>query len=123
MTSSAAASIPSTVEEAPGRWVTVIREDELPPGEMLGLEIGEARLALYNVDGVFFATANICTHAFALLSDGWLEDGVIECPLHAGRFDVRSGEPLSEPAECALRTYPTRVANGMVDVLLGVEAG
>ncbi len=121
-TSAASVSAPGGISGATRQWVALIGADDLPPGEMVGLEIGEARIVLYNVDGTYFATDNICTHAFALLSDGWLEDGVIECPLHAGRFDVRSGEAIAEPAECSLRTYAVRVADGTVEVLLGAAA-
>ena len=101
-------------------WVPVLACDTLPAGEMIGLEIGDHRVAVYNVDGTFHATDNVCTHAFAILSDGWLEDGVIECPLHSARFDVATGRVLSEPAECDLRTYPVRIVDDQVDVALSV---
>ena len=57
-------------------------------------------IALYDVDGDVFATDDICTHAYARLSDGWLDNGEIECPLHAGRFDVahrKGARPARRP--------------------------
>ena len=99
-------------------WVALIPADELGPGEMRAVEVGDSRLAVYNVDGVLHVTDNTCTHAFALLTDGWLEDGIIECPLHGGRFKVATGEAIAEPAEKALRIYPTRLRHGVVEVLL-----
>jgi nitrite reductase/ring-hydroxylating ferredoxin subunit len=99
-------------------WTRLVACEALPPGEMVGVEVGDSRLAIYNVDGTYHVTDNICTHAFAILSDGWLEDGIIECPLHGGRFDVATGEALSEPAECRLRTYPVRIADEYLEVQL-----
>lgn len=58
--------------------------------------------------------SDVCTHAYALLSDGWLDGYEIECPLHGARFDVRTGAALTSPAETALATYPVRVAGDAV---------
>ncbi len=99
-------------------WIRLLGSGDLPEGEMVGIDVGDSRLAVYNVDGTFHVTDNICTHAFAILSDGWFEDGVVECPLHGGRFDVRSGEAVAEPAECPLRIYAVRIVDGEVQVLL-----
>ena len=57
---------------------------DLEEGAMKGIELGDLQIAVYNVDGEFYATDNICTHAFALLSDGFLDGDVVECPLHGG---------------------------------------
>jgi len=99
-----------------GEWVALMPTDRLGPGEMTAVEVGNSRLAVYNVDGTFHVTDNVCTHAFALLTDGWLEDGIIECPLHGGRFVVATGQAITEPAEKALRTYAARIRDGMVEV-------
>jgi len=60
----------------------------------------------------------VCTHAFALLTEGFLDGEVIECPLHAGRFDVRTGKGLCAPIETDLATYQVRVDGA--DVLVAV---
>ena len=101
-------------------WVPVLACDTLPAGEMIGLEIGDHRVAVYNVDGTFHATDNVCTHAYALLTDGWLDDAVVECPLHGGQFNVCTGEAICTPAEVNLRTFSVRVVDGQVEVLLPV---
>nr|WP_237233513.1 non-heme iron oxygenase ferredoxin subunit [Sphingopyxis granuli] len=62
-------------------------------------------LAVYNVDGDFFVTSNLCTHGVATLTEGWLEDHTIECPQHGGCFDVRTGEATHFPCEKPLQTY------------------
>jgi nitrite reductase/ring-hydroxylating ferredoxin subunit len=99
-------------------WVRLLACDSLPEGDMIGLDVGELRLVVYNVEGNFHVTDNVCTHAFAILSDGWLEGRVIECPLHGGRFDVATGQVLGEPAECPLKTYPVRVVDDHVEVAI-----
>ena len=64
------------------------------------------KIAIYHLeDGRVFATANVCTHEFALLSDGWLEGCEVECPLHSGRFDVTTGRALCEPLKRDKQRY------------------
>jgi naphthalene 1,2-dioxygenase system ferredoxin subunit len=71
-------------------------------------------IALYSVGDEVFATDNLCTHGPSRLCDGFLLDHEIECPLHQGRFDIRSGQPTCEPVTVALRTYPVRIEGGRV---------
>ncbi len=61
-----------------GNWVTVAKLDDVKPGHVVGLKQGEREIALYNLDGAIYATDNLCTHAFALLSQGWLDGEIIE---------------------------------------------
>ncbi len=70
-------------------WLRVASRDQLQDDDALAVAAGELQIALYRCDGEFFATDNICTHAFALLSEGFLQDGCIECPMHQARFDIR----------------------------------
>jgi nitrite reductase/ring-hydroxylating ferredoxin subunit len=100
-------------------WVTVAQLPSLPVGEILGVEIGNKSIALYNLDGEICATDNICTHAFALLTDGWLDGDCIECPLHAGRFEVRTGKALGPPVDENIKVYPARVVGSDIQVKLG----
>jgi nitrite reductase/ring-hydroxylating ferredoxin subunit len=76
------------------------------------------RIALYVLDAEVFATHDVCTHQFALLSDGYLEDGCIECPLHQARFDIRTGAALCAPASAPIRTYEVLVEGDDVMVNL-----
>jgi nitrite reductase/ring-hydroxylating ferredoxin subunit len=64
---------------------------------------------VYDVGGEFYAADNICTRAQALLSEGWLEGDVIECPLHGGRCEVKTGKGLGAPITCDVKTYLVRV--------------
>ena len=99
-------------------WVTVALRADLPAGGMLAVNFGDCRIALYDVGGEVFATDNLCTHAFACLTDGTLAGDVIECPLHGGRFSVRTGAGLGPPIPADLKTYPARVAAGEIQLKL-----
>jgi naphthalene 1,2-dioxygenase system ferredoxin subunit len=99
-------------------WARAASRSELASGEVLGVEVAGHSIALYDVDGNIFATDNICTHAYARLSDGWLDGELIECPLHAARFDVRTGKVLDPPATVDLKTYPVRVVDDEIQVKL-----
>lgn len=97
------------------RWIDVLSLNELAKGEMAPIEVDGRTIALYRLaDDEVRATDNICTHAFAYLTDGWLEDGEVECPLHGGRFDVRTGAGLCAPIEEALRVYEVRIEEGRI---------
>lgn len=99
-------------------WVRVASRRDIAEGEVLGVEVVDHSIALYDVDGRIFATDNICTHAYARLSDGWLDAEVIECPLHAARFDVRTGKVLDPPATEDLKTYPVRILGEEIEIKL-----
>jgi len=98
------------------RWVAVASVTAIAEGDMLGVKVGDKPIALYNVAGRIYATDNVCTHAFALLSDGWLDGTEIECPLHAGRFDVTTGKGLGPPIPSDIKTYETRVVGDVVEI-------
>lgn len=99
-----------------GKWLTVAARSALSDGDMIGVAVGEEEIALYNLAGEIYATSNICTHAFAMLSDGWLDGEVIECPLHAGRFEIKTGKGLGPPIPCDIKTYPVRVVGDEIQV-------
>jgi nitrite reductase/ring-hydroxylating ferredoxin subunit len=80
--------------------------DELQDGDVKKVDVpGRAPLAVYRLDGEFFATDDVCTHGAASLADGFVEDGQVECPYHAGRFDIRTGQPTGHPCTVALQVY------------------
>jgi len=98
-------------------FVKACSVDDVPLGEMLAIDVeGLPRVALYNVDGEIFATSNVCTHAVAMLTDGYLEGDQVECPMHGGMFNVRTGEPTHFPCVQALATYQVELRDGDVFV-------
>ncbi|MDE2228795.1 MAG: non-heme iron oxygenase ferredoxin subunit [Alphaproteobacteria bacterium] len=98
--------------------MTVAKRSAINPGDVLGVTLGEREIALYDLDGAIYATDNLCTHAFALLSQGWLDGEIIECPLHGGRFEVKTGKGLGPPINDDLKTYPVRVVGEDIQVKL-----
>ena len=95
-------------------WVDALSVSELPADDVMGVVVAGRDVAIHCVDGDLFATDNLCTHGNARLCDGFLEGHEIECPLHQGRFDVRTGVPTCDPATEALRIYPIKVEAGRV---------
>ncbi|KAA0997764.1 non-heme iron oxygenase ferredoxin subunit [Paraburkholderia panacisoli] len=89
---------------------------ELKPGDMKCVFLGATRVLLSNVDGKVYATSDVCSHALAYLSDGWLEGPVVECPLHGAQFDVTTGKALSALANGDIETYEVTVADGRIFV-------
>jgi nitrite reductase/ring-hydroxylating ferredoxin subunit len=106
---------------ADGAWVRVAAKGDIPEGGVKGVRVGKREIALYHLPGgEFRATDNICSHEYALLSEGWLENGCIECPLHAAQFDVRTGKALSSPADIDLEVFEVKAEGD--DLLVKVPA-
>jgi phenylpropionate dioxygenase-like ring-hydroxylating dioxygenase large terminal subunit len=100
-------------------WQRVASLSEIAVDGVLSVEVDGSSVALYRLANEVFATAGICTHAMAVLSDGFVEDGKIECPLHQGQFDIRSGKALCAPATEDLRTYAVKLEGD--DVFIDME--
>ena len=95
--------------------VVVGRIDDLHPGDCVSFELPDGNeLAVYNVDGEFYATENFCPHRGARLTEGALCGHVVECGLHGWQFDVRSGECLTVPDR--IKTFPVKIEEGFVKV-------
>lgn len=99
-------------------WIAIADEADLRPDDVIGVQAQGHDIALYRVEGALYATANLCTHGNARLCDGFLLGELIECPLHQGQFDVRSGRAMCEPLTEDLRTYPVKIDGGRVWVAL-----
>ena len=75
-------------------------------------------IALFRVEGDFHAIADTCSHGQASLAEGWLEGFEIECPVHSGRFDVRTGAPLAFPVTEPVRTFAVTRIDGILNVVV-----
>ncbi len=95
-------------------WTDAAAPDDVPTDEVIGVAVAGRDVALYSVDGEVFATDNLCTHGLARLCDGFLLGHEIECPMHQGRFDVRTGRPTCAPVTEPVRSYPVKIENGRV---------
>lgn len=98
------------------QWHRIASVDEIEEDDVIGVEVEGRTIAIYNVGGQFFASEGICTHEYACLADGLVIGGVIECPLHQGRFDIRTGKAKSAPASTDLRTYPVKVEGSAIHI-------
>jgi nitrite reductase/ring-hydroxylating ferredoxin subunit len=100
-------------------WVAGGNRAELGEGAMKGIELGDLQIAIYNIEGEIHATDNICTHAFALLTDGFLDGDVVECPLHGGCFKIKTGEGMGAPISEDIKTYPVRLSGDTIEINIG----
>ncbi len=80
------------------------------------------KIALFSLRDTWYAIDNTCTHAGGSLCDGTFEDGVVQCPLHGAKFDVTTGAVVAPPAVREVRTYKTRVVNGVLEVEIDSES-
>ena len=98
----------------PGQRIELCSTDEVAPGTALKVENGDLTLAVFNVDGQFYVTDDLCTHGPGSLSEGYIEDDIVECNFHNGQFNIRTGEVVSPPCMVPVRTYPAVVEDGSV---------
>ena len=109
--------------EGNGSAIRVGRLDDLPQGEgMRVTEVSPPVAVFHTEDGEVFAIDDTCTHQDASLADGWLEGCEVECPLHASRFDLRTGQVDAPPAKRPVRTHRVVVQDDHVYVELSATA-
>lgn len=99
-------------------WHKAAAINELPVGEMKQVQIGPRYVALYNVEGTIYATDDICSHADASLSQGYLEGDTVECPLHQGRFHIPTGKAMGAPVTVDIATYSIKIEGTVILVAL-----
>ncbi|RKP43439.1 non-heme iron oxygenase ferredoxin subunit [Trinickia fusca] len=98
------------------RWHDVFDAGTLREQGLTNVIVEGRDVALYAVDDEVFASDNRCTHGDARLSDGFLLGDEIECPLHQGRFSLRTGEPMCAPLQRPVRVFPVKIEGGRVFV-------
>lgn len=97
-------------------WVNVIEEDKLQPGEHVVVDVEGVAIAVFNLDGKYYAIEDVCTHDGAELASGELEGDEVVCPRHGARFCIKTGEVLAPPAYEDIACFPVRVEDGMIQV-------
>ena len=103
-----------------GEWVLAGCFDEIDEEDVMRFDHGDRTYAIYRtMGGKIFATDGLCTHEQQHLAEGFVIDDVIECPLHQGRFHIPSGKARGAPVCIDLKTYPTRLIDGQVYILIG----
>ena len=98
-------------------FVRVAAAEEIPPGERLLVELDGVRIAVFNLDGDYYAIEDVCTHDGGPLVEGEILEGCqVECPRHGARFDIRTGAALSMPAFEPTPAYVVQVEGGEIYV-------
>ena len=90
-------------------WTPVAGADELVPTQMKRVQVGDKHLLLANAEGRHYCVDELCTHEDYSLWFGCIKGKAIKCSLHGSFFDLESGQPINEPADCPLHTYPVKV--------------
>jgi len=98
--------------------IEVCPAELLPPGAMKVVHAGQVSVGVYNIEGELYALEDRCSHDDGPLAEGdWEPDeGVVVCPRHGARFDIRSGRALTLPAFQPVDTFPVRIEDGLVKV-------
>lgn len=100
-------------------FLKVARVSDIPAGQMLRVNVSGKKLLLANDNGNIYALDEMCSHEDYSLFLGCIRDGKIKCSLHGSWFDMSNGEPLEDPADEPIRTYPVRIHGE--DILLDAE--
>jgi len=100
-------------------WQSVADESELQPGQMKRVEVGGRKLLLCRAEDGHYCIDEMCSHEDYSLWFGCIKGRSIKCSLHGSYFSLEDGRPLNEPADCALKTYPVKLADGAVWVDAG----
>ena len=104
---------PQTIE-----WHRVASTEDFRSAESKAITLKGRSIGLFRVADAYYAIDDICTHEFALLSDGFVEGCEIECPLHMARFDLRTGKAVAPPADADVATFPVKVEGS--DIYVGL---
>ncbi len=99
----------------------VAKTGDLDDEEVMGVSVNGKDIALYRIEGEFYATDGICTHEYVGLSDGYVEGDIIECPMHGGKFEIKTGKPANAPVTVGLKTYKVKIDGDTV--YIGIETG
>jgi len=97
-------------------WVDVIDQNALTDGEHVIVDVDGTEVAVFKLDGDFYAIEDVCTHDGAEIASGELDGDEIICPRHGARFCIRTGEFKSPPAYEDIACFPVKIENGRVKV-------
>jgi nitrite reductase/ring-hydroxylating ferredoxin subunit len=102
-------------------WIRVCDEKALKNGDLLDFDHDDKKILLARAGGTVFATDRICTHAYADLATGMMneEEKTVMCPLHLSIFKLDTGAPQNLPAEESLRTYKVKIQDNAIYIQLG----
>ncbi len=99
-----------------GQLIKVAEINEVPPGTAKAVDLEGRPLALFNIDGTYYAIDDACTHRGGPLSDGTVEGTTVTCPLHGATYDVTTGNVLGPPASKGVAHYDVQVDGNDIKV-------
>lgn len=102
--------------DADAPWVDVCSTADVSEDTPLQRTVDGIVVAVFRLGSDHFVIADQCTHGPGSLSEGWVENGEIECPFHAGRFDIRTGRPTLAPCTVPLQTWQVRVSGDRIEI-------
>jgi nitrite reductase/ring-hydroxylating ferredoxin subunit len=97
-------------------FATIAKASDIPSGELAAFEVEGTQVAIANVDGVFYAFDDTCTHKACSLTEGYLEGTTVLCPCHGSLLDITTGAVLAPPAVEPVRSYRVRVEGNALQV-------
>ena len=102
------------------KWLDISNFLNLKKGEMADFDYGDKKIMIMNINGEFYATDRICTHAYVDLTTGVLNESekTVTCPLHLSSFDIKNGNALNLPAEEPLQIYKIKKEKNKLFVLI-----
>ncbi|MCK4841118.1 MAG: non-heme iron oxygenase ferredoxin subunit [Methylococcales bacterium] len=97
-------------------WIDVCAENSLAEGENIIVEVDGTEVAIFKVDGQFYAIEDVCSHDGAEIASGELDGDEIICPRHGARFCVKTGAVKCPPAYENVDTFPVQIMNSRLQV-------
>jgi 3-phenylpropionate/trans-cinnamate dioxygenase ferredoxin component len=97
-------------------WIDVAPQHEITAGSWRSIDVDGTRVAVFNLDGEYYAIEDICTHDGGILTGGAVEGEQIVCPRHGARFSIKTGAVVAPPAYEDVVTFPVRIEGGTVQV-------
>jgi naphthalene 1,2-dioxygenase ferredoxin component len=94
---------------------------DVPEGDLIGVAVDGREICLYKLGGTVYASQGLCTHGHAQLSGGYVEGDLVQCPMHGGTFDIRTGKAVGEPCTVDLQIFPVKIEGEKVLVALPKE--
>ncbi len=97
-------------------WIDICTENGLSEGENIIIDVDGTDVAVFKLDGKFYAIEDVCSHDGAEIASGLLDGDEIVCPRHGARFCIKTGEVKCAPAYENIDTFPVQIENGRVKI-------
>ncbi len=97
-------------------WHDVAAAADVTEDTPVSVKVGEREIGIYALNGAYYALEDVCPHAYALLSQGFVDGDEIECPLHGAKFQIPTGKCTKEPGGRDLACFAVKVEGGRLFV-------